>query len=264
MKAIIHATRLNWQERYFQFFRQGFEAHGISVERSSLDKPQEGDIHVLFGPNYWKKCEQQYKNYLQVNRKFIGNVHDDVAISWNGFNGRGIFNVDGHWNPDRFQRALDRSPFKIHSWRDYNPDSFLLLGQADLGRNKNWSALSGWYRSARDHYDGAKAVFREHPLGNGHSLQQDVHRTGFSVSLNSTVAVETLMLGHPTSVMDEGSPVFAVCGHLWFGFEKEPNRMAMFEYLANCQYHFSEIQNGDFWQQLGNGPRGPRLCDVTV
>lgn len=259
MKAVIHATRLKWQDRYFEFFKQGFSRHGITTERFCFDRAQPGDIHVLFGPNYWKNCEKIYDNYLFVNRKFIGNVDDDVAISWNGFNGRGIFNVNSI-DPQRLEVALERSPIKIHPWRRYNPDSFLLLGQADTGRCL-LENLNTWYQDMRLAYKGSKPVFRKWPRGDGHTLIQDIARTGFSVSLNSTVAVETLMMGHPTVVFDKGSPVWSIC-NMWNNPGIEPKRIALFEYLANCQYHYSEISTGDFWCQLGEGPVGPRLHDV--
>jgi len=262
MKAIIHATSAGWHERYFKFFVQGFARHGILAERARCDKPHAGDIHVLFGPNYWKNCEQQYENYLIVNRKFIGDVNDDVAVSWNGFNGRGIFCIDSP-QPLRFENAMSRSPIKIRPWKNFDSRNFLLLGQADAGRSENFGLLSDWYTAVRNYYDFASPIYRQWPNGDGHTLQQDVDRTGFSVSLNSTVAVETLMLGHPTSAWDVGSPIWSVCSR-GYDFKKEPNRAALFEYLANCQFYYQEIQNGDFWLQLGKGPYGPRLCDVTL
>jgi hypothetical protein len=253
---------MRWHERYFRLFVQGFKVHGITdIQRVGVDKPTAGDLHVLFGPNYWKTCEKRYKNFLQVNRKFIGDVNDDVAISWNGFNGRGIFNVD-EVIPGQLESVLERNPIRVHPWRERSPERFLLLGQADVGRAETWDRLSLWYQKARDHYAPAKCVFRPHPNGDGKTLEQNVRQTGFSVSLNSTVAVETLMLGHPTIVWDEGSPIWSVCGPGWSQTE-EPKRGPLLEYLAMCQYQYSDIALGVFWEQLKPGPRGPRLCDVT-
>lgn len=263
MKAIIHATGVPWQNRYLEFFRAGFAAHGIETERCIFDRVTPGDIHVLFGPNYWRNCEKKYKNYLQVNRKFIGDVNDDVAIGWNGFNGRGQFCVDELVH-DRFENALDRSPIKIHPWRGTGERNFLLLGQADLGRCENYPRLAEWYKRMSIQYAPARSNFRSWPRGAGVSLLSDVQNSGFSVSLNSTVAVETFMLGHPTAVWDKGSPLWSICNPIKSSPEKtpEPHRLAVLEYLANCQYHYTEIQSGQFWQQLGGGPKGPLLCDV--
>ena len=265
MKVIIHATGIRWQQRYFELFRKGFKIHGITdVQATNTDKPVAGDLHVLFGPNYWKKCENHYKNYLQVNRKFIGDVNDDVAVSWNGFNGRGYFNVD-EIIPDQLESVLERSPIRIRPcrWGKGDVDTFLLLGQADAGRAATYNWLGMWYESMRESYSESKAVFRSHPNGDGHTLLQDVNRTRFSVSLNSTVAVETLMLGHPTIVHDQGSPVWAICNPMRSPTFCQWNRTKMFNYLAMGQYHYSDIETGVCWEQLRGGPRGPRLCDVT-
>lgn len=264
MKVIIHTTGIRWQQRYFELLRKGFRIHGITdVHKVSTDTPTAGDLHVLLGPNYWKKCEFKYDNYLQVNRKFIGDVDDDVAISWNGFNGKGIFCVD-EIAQGQLDWCMERSPIKIYPWRELTatPHNFLLLGQADVGRSMLYSRLSSWYEQMRTHYKHGNAVFRQHPKGDGHTLEQDVARTGFSVSLNSTVAVETLMLGHPTVVHDPGSPVWSICNPECLPAHEEPNRQALFEYLAMGQYHCSDIEFGVFWEQL-NPKRGPRLCDVT-
>ena len=264
MKVIIHASGVGWHRRYLQFFVEGFTRHGVKeIEPASQDIPVDGDIHILFGPNYWKNCEKQYDNYLQVNRKFFGDVNDDVAISWNGFNGRGIFNIDPV-DPPRyraFEDAMSRNVMKIHPWREFHRETFLLCGQADLGRATNWARLSEWYAQAREHFRPAKCNFRPHPNGDGRSLLQDSNRSGFAVTLNSTVAIETLMLGLPTAASDKGSPVWAICNPERNPLE-EPPRGLMFEYLANCQWHYDDIKTGEFWEILRPGPTGPRLCDV--
>ena len=264
-KILIHSTCISWQERYFKFFQEGFRKHGFADERPRVDSPQPADVHVLFGPNYWKNCEKSYEQYLFVNRKLIGNVHDDVCISWNGFNGRGIFNVRPEtWRADQLPQVLERSPLKVEPWRTPNgpPENFLLMGQADAGRSLKYSNLSDWYTESRDLYKNLKCIYRPWPGGDGHTLREDVKRTDFSVSLNSTVAVESLMLGQPTIVFDEGSPAWSICNPSVDPAFQSSKRIKLFEYIVNCQWHNMEIMRGDFWEQLSPGPITERLCDV--
>jgi hypothetical protein len=258
MKAIIHASPIRWQQRYLKFFANGFAKHGISSEWVSYDKPKNGDIHVLLGPNYWKNCERIYSDtntdFLQVNRKFLGDVNDDVTISWNGFNGRGQFCVD-QIDPHVAGAALRK--LTLLPWKSANPNRrALILGQADLGRCTEWKTLDAWYHDVKIGYD-IPYVFRKWP--GDRNLQADVARTLFSVTLNSTVAIETLILGHPTVAHDEGSPVFAWCNPQFM--LTEPPRLNIIGYLAMCDYHHTDIELGLFWEQL-NPRRGPRLCDV--
>lgn len=253
MKAVIHATGIAWQKRYLEFFKAGFATRGIDVHHASIDTSHNADVAVLLGPNYWKRCEREYDHFLQVNRKFIGDVNDNVTIGWDGFNGRGRFCVDHV--PEAIGADV-QSMVTLLPWKPANDNTrALIMGQADLGRCTEWRSLDDWYHDVKRGY-GNDYIFRKWP-GDRH-LQADVARTLFSVTLNSTVAIETLIMGHPTVAHDEGSPVWAVCNPQFM--LTEPPREKLLSYLFMCQYHYSDIQNGLFWDQL-NPLRGPRLCD---
>ena len=248
---MIHGT--GWQKRYLHYFIHGFRKHGITPTVVHDDKVYpETDVAVLFGPNYWKKVERLYPEFIQVNRKFLGNVDDNVAISWNGFNGRGQFCVD-KVNP---KRLLPHS-FDIEPWRTRDGYT-LLLGQFDLGRCGKYASLQEWHAHVRAN-TGDKVFYRQWP-GNK-NLKLEAKGARIAVTLNSTVAIETIQLGVPTVAMDKGSPAYGICaknlGHVHYS----ENRLAWLEYLANCQWNFRQIENGDFWRQLWPR-RGPRLCDV--
>ena len=255
MKVVIHHTNIAWQRRYLDYFITGFKKHGIIAEPTRSEHKVESDVAVLFGPNYWKNIERTHDNYLLVNRKFIGDVNDNVTIGWDGLNGRARFCVD-EVNP----RRLLRHSFAIEPWREYDVGGTLLLGQYDLGRCGRYATLEEWYRFVREN-TGAAVRFRKWP--GVRPLIQDCKNIKMAVTLNSTVGIETILLGVPTVACDEGSPAWPVCAHHIGHVRRADNRLQWLEYLANCQYHFREIQNGDFWRQL-NPKRGPRLCDVKL
>jgi hypothetical protein len=149
----------------------------------------------------------------------------------------------------------------IAPWRKTG-DYLLLCGQADLGRSGRFASLGEWY----DYVEGTAAervVYRPHP-----SRVQTVpmathfHMARAAAVLNSTIAVDALLAGVPVISFDEGNPVYSITGHT-LGDIRTPNRLPLFQYLAHCQHFASEIERGDFWEQLWP-IRGPRLCEYGV
>lgn len=256
MNVVIHCKKLPWHKRYFEYFKRGFQRHGINVFRTEQTSPHsQADIAVLFGPNYWKAVERSHSNFLMVNRKFIGNVDDNVTISWDGYNGHGRFCVQ-EVNPLR----LRRHSFDIRPWQDPVLGHVLLLGQFDLGRCGRYATLQEWYDHVKAN-TGDKILFRGWP-GNS-PIRRDAYGAKQAVSLNSTAAIETVLLGCPTVVMDEQSPCWNLCNHHMGDEHRPENRIGWLEYLANCQWHYLQIKNGDFWRQLWP-KHGERLCDVRL
>lgn len=260
MEVTIHAQGLAWHKRYAELFRRGFAKHGIFPKVTN--KPQrQSDIAVLFGPNYWKQIERDGGDYLMVNRVLISkhkqHVHDVVALSWNGFNGRGIFCVDDESSGERLNKFIN--PAKdIVPWRQ-SGEYLLLCGQADLGRCGRHASLKEWY----GYVEGTSAepvVYRAHPNhGPRVPLATHCHMARAAAVLNSTVAVDLLLAGVPVISFDEGNPVYAITGHTLADI-RTPQRLPLFQYLAHCQHFAHEIENGDFWEQLWP-IRGPRLFE---
>jgi len=260
MTVTIHANKgLAWHRRYAEFFRSGFARHGIFPQVTHKDTRQ-SEIAVLFGPNYWKKIERDGGMYIMVNRVLISknpqHVHDVVALSWNGFNGRGTFCVDDI-EKGRIEKFINPSK-DVAPWRK-SGDYLLLCGQADLGRCGKYASLTEWY----DYVNGTSAepvLFRPHPIhGPRVPLATHFHMARAAAILNSTVAIDALLSGVPVISFDEGNPVHAITGHT-LAETVMPDRMPLFKYLAQCQYFYSEIESGKFWDQL-HPMRGPRLCE---
>jgi len=255
MKILVHCLpTIGWHRRYYEFFREGFRKHGIHINHTASPVAIDGTVPLLFGPNYWKGVERASNKYLMVNRKFVGNVNDNVAISWNGYNGQGRFCVQ-----DVSPTRLRRHTFDIEPWREVVDGYTLLLGQFDLGRCGRYTGLREWYNHVEAN-TGDKILFRKWP-GSDRPLKKDLAGARLAVSLNSTVAIETVLQGVPTVAMDEQSPAWPICAHNLGHVHRSNNRLAWLEYLANCQWHYLQIQNGDFWRQLFP-VLGPRLCDV--
>jgi hypothetical protein len=262
MKVAIHANPgAQWQRRYAEFFKTGFAKHGIAASvTQSAGRERGTDVAVLFGPNYWKQVERSGEPYLIVNRVLVSrnprHVHDVVAISWDGLNGRGTFCVDDI-DETRLEQFI--SPSKdVAGWRKQG-DYLLLCGQADIGRCGRYGSVAEWYRLV-ENTANEPVVFRAHP-NNGPRVPLRTHLRGArsAAVLNSTVAVDALLAGVPVLSFDEGNPAHAVAARS-IGETVYPERLPFLSYLASCQYFYSEIASGKFWEQL-NPKRGPRLCD---
>ena len=68
-------------------------------------------------------------------------------------------------------------------------------------------------------------------------------------SLNSLVSVEALIYGKHVLTDDITNPCYAVSAKSLEEI-KEFNRLPFFHYLAHCQWHVNEIENGTFWEKL--------------
>lgn len=258
MKVVIHAKKVSWHTRYFEFFKSGFSKHAIKVEVDENPRPRyDADVALLFGPNYWKKLENQYSNYLMVNRCFLGNENDNVAISWNGFNGLGTFCVR---DAKASRLARLEGQYRLLPWRVREAGCTLLLGQYDLGRCGRYVNLMEWH----SHVEANSPLrVRVRPWPGNTPMEIDCRDAVYAASLNSTAAVKTLLLGVPTIAMHEQSPVYPICPHNFGDVFKSEKRIDWLVYLANCQWHYKQIENGDFWRQLW--PKfGPRMCDVKL
>lgn len=263
LNIVVHVNRsVGWHKRYAQFFIAGFKKHGINVDVShSITRLPNCDIAILLGPNSWKKIEDTTGSYIMVNRKFFGsdkNSADDVvALSWDGFNGHGYFCVD-----DVSSLRLERF-FIMADLKDWNKDGnkILLCGQADLGRCKTYPNLNKWYTTVM-YKPGLPIRFRHHPTkGVNRTFKDDLLNIKYAITLNSTVAIDILINGTPVVSMDSQSPVFGSTGHE-MGQIEYPDRIEMLKYLAQCQYHHSEIQSGVFWEIL-NPKRGKKLNEIS-
>jgi len=265
MKIAIHANPgVKWQRRYADLFVRGFAKHGLSAEvTQSSGRERDCDVAVLFGPNYWKQVERANQPYLMVNRVLVSrnarHVHDVVAISWDGFNGRGTFCVDGA-DAGRLHKFINPSA-DVAGWRKEG-EYLLLCGQADVGRCGRYGSTQEWYKYV-ENTTNEQVLFRPHPNNGARvPLATHLHLARAAAVLNSTVAIDALLAGVPVLSFDEGNPAHAIAGHT-MADTQYPDRLKFLAYLAHCQYFCDEIENGYFWERL-NPKRGKRLCEYGV
>lgn len=264
----IHASsNIPWHVRYAQAVKKGLSHHGINANITSSRK-RESDVSVLMGPNLFKDIEKDKNDFLIINRKFIGfeerDQHDIVSISWNGFNGMGIFNVDQNQiSQERLDKFLN--PRHIENW-SLNHEKYLLCRQYDTGRSEKYNNINKWYRKIhRIVKPDLLKVRNKTTIENVgsvefiRSLREDLSDVKAVFSLNSIISVEALILGKAVITDDKTNPCFAVANN-YNSFD----RGTFLKYLAHCQWHIDEIQNGSFFENMTFGPEGPRLHEIEL
>ena len=270
-KIAIHASKnIPWQTRYASAAAAGLQRHGIKTEITDSRK-RKTDVAVIMGPNLWINIESDMKDYIIFNRKFLGfeerDAHDNVAISWNGFNGMGIFCVDEkNMSKKRLEKYLD--PRQIEHW-SLNHDKYLLCEQANTGRSERYKDINQYYRKVRkmvrpDILKTRNKIILENvgPIEFLRGLREDLSDVKAIFSLNSTVSVEAIVLGKGVITDDITNPCYGVSSS-YIGGKIDPfDRTPFLTYLAHCQWHINEISSGKFFENMTFGPHGPRLHEI--
>jgi len=265
LKVVIHANKIEWQQRYTRHVVSGLTQHGIQVRVTSSQQRQPCDLAILMGPNAWQRIENN-GTFLMLNRKFVGNdpkvVHENCAISWNGFNGYGTFCVD-EVDPSRLERYMKAD--EILPWRD--GENTIFCEQSNVGRSTTHRSLERYYNHVKTNTNG-KVIFRSKPIGEENisyegvtnSLQKQNPKV--VVNLNSTISLDALSFGIPVISLDKGDPAYAITGHTLNEIVKPDNRLEFFQHLAHCQWTEDEIKSGEFWEHI-YPMRGPKLHEWT-
>ena len=266
MKIVIHASpHIEWQGRYAKHAMSGLRQHGHDVSIVAGGQPTHCDVEIIMGPNMYQNIERAKTPYLMFNRKFVGNapnvVHSNCAISWNGFNGEGIFCVD-EVDPSRLERYM--VPEEIEDWKT-NGDKMIIIEQTNTGRSASYKKLDKFYTQAKKDYSGP-SVMRRKPQGE-ENIQPEKVRSGLIkakliANLNSMISIEALPAGIPVISYDQGDPAYAITGRDPNNIHYPENRLEYFQHLAHCQWTEQEIQSGQFWEQLFP-IRGPKLHEWT-
>lgn len=269
----IHASSsIQWQKRYAVAVKEGLSRHGIDANITS-SRTRRSDIAVIMGPNLWKHVENDGKDFIILNRKFLGfkerDVHDNCAVSWNGFNGMGIFCVDQN---NLSQKRLDKylAPHEIEDW-SLDHDKYLLCQQHDTGRSSKYKNINNWYHKIHRMVKPVDLKIRNkitlENVGNTEfmkSLREDLSDVKAIFSLNSIISVEAIILGKGVIAEDPTNPCYSVSFKEIGGNFQSFDRNFFLKYLAHCQWHIDEIRNGTCFSHMVLGPIGPRLHEISI
>lgn len=236
-RVVIHCEpRIPWQPKRAAYFVEGFKAKGIPCDVTDSRTRIDDCPAVLLGTSCWRGIEKDGGEFLLVDRCSFGDTERFVSLVWNGHGRRGDHRVPENYNGERWERY----GIPLQPWRF--GERVILCGQTEA-YSPHWMNVGDWYASVNASH------FRAHPAGTNPTRLPNA--TDFSdcrvaVTLNSSIAVKTVIDGVPTITMDEGAMAWDVAGHLP-GEVRMPDREPWCQWLAWTQWSDDEIREGAMW-----------------
>lgn len=261
MVISIHCEpAIEWQPVFAQKMQQGLKAIGINSDISA-SRWRESDIAILLGTTCWRHIETT-GHHLLVDRCSFGDTNENVSLVWNGHGKRGDHCVPEWRNRSTFRLRSKRPTPELLPWRtEYvlkfddgteattsNWSRVVLCGQTET-YSPNYKDLDAWYSQV------SATHFRKHPAGSnptGLPLANNWDEAGLVITLNSSVAVESVIEGIPTITMDGASMAFDVTSHIQ-DRAITPDRRRWLDWLSWTQWHHDEIREGEPIKHLFEG-----------
>lgn len=195
------------------------------------------------------------KPLLILEHGFIGDREQNISISLNDINGRGLF--PHPTLPNRLPKDA------LAPWRT-GGQVVLIAGQVRGDQAlRGVDLYNSWYRimAAQCARYGLPVVFRQHPVevkrvGVKHvrgattstkSLQEDLARAALVVTYNSNLGVDAMLAGVPTYVEDRGGMAYPVALHTLppnLNIKEPFKRYTWANRVASCQFTRGELRAG--------------------
>lgn len=228
--AIHCEPRIGWQQGCANNFHFGLKELGIKSHLTA-NRYRESDIAILLGTTCWRNVERSGK-YLLVDRASFGDP-EYVQLVWDGHGRRG-----DHCVPKCRGNRWEDMRVRVLQWTT-GGSRVLLCGQTET--------YSPRFHSLEDWYSTVKAThFRKHPVGDNPTdlpCMDDWADVGRVVTLNSSIGVQSVMMGIPTVTMDEGAMAWDVTSHNPDS-EVTPDRRRWLRWLSWTQWRHDEIADG--------------------
>lgn len=231
LEVTIHCEpSIPWHGPFANKMAQGLKSLGISSEIAD-SRERCSDIAILLGTTCWRGIEASGR-YLLVDRCSFGDTNKYVSLVWDGHGRRGNHCIPQCYSYSRWSVH----GVEVRPWRAGVGGATVLAGQCESYSPK-WPSIADWYRSAAN----VCTHFRPHPAQsvNPTLLPEWVTFDGVArmLTLNSSVAVDAILHGIPTTVEDEG-------GMAWPGFKRNEDRLPWLRWLAWTQFSHEEIAEG--------------------
>jgi hypothetical protein len=239
--AVIHCEPgVPWQPKRAAFIAEGLHRVGIKTRITDSRARLDEGFPILLGTTFWRGIERDGEEFLLVDRCSFGDTERFVSLVWNGHGRRGDHRVPEHFDGSRWRKyGMPLKPWRLEGSR------IVLCGQTET-YSPHHKSLESWYSSV------PASHFRPHPAGSMYSdlrLARDWDDCILAVTLNSSIAVQSVMDGIPTVTMDEASMAWNVTSHHWSKIEM-PDRYSWAERLAWCQWTDEELREGVPWEYL--------------
>lgn len=212
----------------------GFQRHGIKADITA-DKCKPADVQVVQGPwyclDYWQPRSADHR-VLWLNRCFYGDSRFDLSLGWLRPDGSRDFRIGsdavGKGNLPQLKPVKERGRAAVVF--------------ADYGRDPTEDVAD-----ARLHYQAV--FFRPHP--------RDRRQTSV-MTLNGPLEhvweLGDVAIGHSTTVLVEAelNGLKVISSDPLHVVHHDGDRVAWLNRLSWAQWHFDEIERGDFWSHLND------------
>jgi len=248
--AVIHCDpRIKWQADFAPKAAAGLRKCGLAFAITRSRERFGSGLPILLGTTLWRSIEADGP-YLLVDRCSFGDPGRFVSLVRDGHGRRGDHRVPQVRDGSRWERH----GVAVRPWGDRTGSRRILCGQTET-YSPHYARLEDWYDRAAP----ACTHFRPHPASvagvgtPGAAAALPLARTwddaGAVVTLNSSVAVDSVLAGIPTVTMDEAAMAWDVSGHAP-GDTCTPDRTEWLHWLAWTQWSYDEIEEGIPWPRL--------------
>lgn len=251
-----------------QAFRRGLKAHGVTpIESDCMNGVPDCDLAVFWGHSPQFIIERQQatgRDYLVMERGYIGDRMQWTSLGFNGLNGRAQFYADDSPG-DRWGKYFGDEWLK--PWKR-DGKYILLCGQVPGDASVRHIGIHVWARYMAECLRGEHPAFpiryRPHPIEvqrrraveikgaefSTRPLEEDLGDAMMAVTFNSNVGVDALIAGVPALAYDKGSMVYRLASHEAAQPLQYPDRRQWARDMAYCQWSWSEIESGEAWEHL--------------
>jgi hypothetical protein len=270
----FHIRQASHQVKYANLLEKGFRKHGYSNVEICINSPNTdhlADLTVLWSHknlNLISKIKEANKDYLIMERAYIGDRHNWLSLGFNGLNGRADFCNSHITDLTRWNKHF--RPY-IKDWSDKSNDlPVLITGQVPGDASILGVDMYEWYTKNIQELQAAghKILFRKHPLDNTSTLAQSLSgdsvkidtsetleealtKVKACVTFNSNSGVISVLNGVSTVATDCGSMVYnTVSSPTINNLSFKPSRESWQAKIAYCQWLPEEIGQGIAWEHL--------------
>lgn len=254
--VVVYSTGTWWAKPWELAFIEGLRSHGIEPEYRHQSRGRRSDLAVIWSHrNHRLFALQDERDYLVMERGYIGDRHEWTALCFNGLNGYADRMPAGD-SGERFDTMATLTP-----WRE-DGQYALVCGQVPGDASIAGVNIERWVsEQCRELLDyGYDVRYRPHPQYGGRfcprgvslstgSLTDDLSGAAVVVTYNSNSGTDAVLAGVPTVTTDRGSMTWDVSTHE-IGELYRGERSAWAAWIAWQQWRRDEICNGDAWEYL--------------
>ena len=248
--ASIHVNpRIAWQVRFAGVAAAGLRAIGAPFAVTQSRERIGNALPILLGTTFWRGIEAS-GTFLLVDRCSFGSPSEWVTLVLDGHGRRG-----DHRTPTvRDGSRWEHHAVEVHPWRSPVGTRTILCGQTEP-YSPRYSNIESWY----DLVGPSCTHFRRHPASSqplsarcaasALPVADSWDDVRVAVTLNSSVAIDTVLAGIPTVTMDEAAMAWSVTSHSPSDVIT-PDRTEWLHWLAWTQWTYDEIREGTPWRRF--------------